>query len=145
MVQTCQAGWVWDETLGRCVKQRTTSVGESVSSLQASADAKREAEGRVSIADQQAEAKRQGLSATAGVYEPSRGQQLAEAAGQTTAFASNPAQNSANVFATPESTSKFFEEQKNIALGQIQGLINNIPQVEDVQKLQGQQKQTQSA
>lgn len=62
------------------------SAAESVTAKRRLARERREAEGRVSIAEQQAEAKSQGLSRTGGVYTERFGQRKAREAGQNTAF-----------------------------------------------------------
>jgi len=75
---------------GRVVTPKSAS--ESVTLKRQLADEQRAGEGRVSIADKAEEARKQGLSRVGGVQKESRGQDLAEGEGQTTAFADDPTQ-----------------------------------------------------
>ena len=67
---------------GRVVTPKSAS--ESVTLKRQLAAEQRASEGRVSIADQQAEAEEQGLSRVGGVQKESRGQDLAEQEGHPT-------------------------------------------------------------
>lgn len=68
------------------------SAAEAVTLRRELANARRAQEGRVSIAQKGEESRRQGLSTVNNVPTESRGQNLAERAGQTTAFADSPLQ-----------------------------------------------------
>jgi hypothetical protein len=68
------------------------SAAESVTLRKKLVAEQNAASGTISTAQKTAEAKKQGLSTVGGVYTESRGQEIAKDAGQTTAFADNPAQ-----------------------------------------------------